>query len=451
MALNFYSGIDFLVLRLNTDGSLDTTFADNGYAIIDFEGDEDWAHSLLVQDDDKIIVSGEVEIGSKSHIGVVRLNIDGAVDTSFIEDGKALSVTYSNSDIDQSSSILQSDGKIVFAAHKGPMTNYDVFSFRVNANGSIDSSYGEAGEVITDFNNRSDYFPDLTIQSDNKVVLTARSSVEYSDDRIALARYNYDGSLDTTFGSAGKVITDFIGTDDISHSIIMGDENSILVAGEVFDSITFDTDFSIYKYTNSGELYTSFGEGGRARSHIDYYDAGSDIIFQSDGKILMCGSFKYDLYSDFAIQRYNREGFLDTTFAVNGVETTDFYGYMDGAGSMILQPDNKIVVSGLIDDDTLRAIGTARYINHFDTGLEYSYNKQNDYIICPNPVNDIFSISYMLAKDKPYQLKIYDLLGVQKLEIKNYNLNQTVNIGNLSNGIYLVQLDNTLFFKIVKL
>jgi len=161
------------------------------------------------------------------------------------------------------------------------------------APGDLDPSFGTGGKVITDFTDMlfrpsSDQAQELALQADGKIVL-AGSSYNGAGGDFALARYNPDGSLDTTFGTNGTVTTDF---------------------------------------------------------GADYEESATTFALQADGKIVVAGSSYNGTGDDFALARYNPDGSLDPTFGTDGIVTTDFSGDSDSANDLALQADGKIVVAG---------------------------------------------------------------------------------------------------------
>jgi uncharacterized delta-60 repeat protein len=291
----------------------------NGKVTTDFGGYDD-ARSVTVQSDGKILLAGS----SGDDFALARYNIGGSLDTSFSSDGK-LTTDFGGSDFGNSVA-LQPDGKILLAGS----SNGNFAVVRYNPNGSLDTSFGFNGRVTTDFGSLEDYGYSVTVQSDGKILLAGSSNGDF-----ALARYNTDGSLDTTFSSYGKFTTDF-GGPDYGYSVVLQPDGKILLAG------TSSCDFALARYNSDGSLDTSFNYDGKLATDFGDYDFGHSVTVQTDGKILVTGSSN----SDFALARYNSDGSLDTTFSFDGKLTTDFGGY-DSGYSVTVQPDGKILVAGL--------------------------------------------------------------------------------------------------------
>src|ERR1051326_5088429 len=336
---------DFAVVRYNTDGSLDTSFNGTGKVSTDIsDGGGDLAYSVAIQGDGKIVVAGYSYIDhAYADFVVVRYNSDGSLDTSF--NGTGIVITDISGNHDQAYSVaIQSDGKIVVAGESYIGSGWDFALARYNTDGSLDTSLNGTGKVTTHIGNSAEPGQSVAIQNDGKIVVagsTSNGSSTYDD--FALVRYNSDGSLDTSFNGTGKVTT-AIGTfyDDASSVTIQGD-GKIVVAGYSYNVYP---DFAVVRYNNDGSLDTSFNGTGKVTTAIgSNYDDGYAVAMQSDGKIVVAGDSAGSSY-DFAIVRYNSDASLDTSFNGTGKATTNFGGHDESAYSVATQSDGKIVAAG---------------------------------------------------------------------------------------------------------
>src|SRR5215471_8871134 len=158
----------------------------------------------------------------------------GDLDSTFGTGGK-VSLPLPGSNDSVRGTAIQSDGKIVVA---GSDSN-DFTLARYNTNGTLDSSFGSAGEVVTDFSGGADQAFAVAIDSSGKIVVAGSaanpSTVNPTGTDFALARYNTNGSLDMTFGSGGKVVTDFNGGPDQASALIIDSNGKIVVGGRAFN------------------------------------------------------------------------------------------------------------------------------------------------------------------------------------------------------------------------
>src|SRR6266536_6144139 len=172
----------------------------------------------------------------------------------------------------------------------------------VAAAGALDPTFGIGGEVTTDFGG-SDSAQAVAIQSDGKILAAGLSGA----GDFALARYNADGSLDPSFGSGGKVTTDFGGF-DLALGVALQSDGKIVAAGQGGSSF----DFALARYNADGSLDTSFGSGGKVTTDFGVFDAATAVAIQRDGKIVATGSTFSSGFQQFALARYNADGSLDT-------------------------------------------------------------------------------------------------------------------------------------------
>jgi len=287
---------DFAVLRYNTNGSLDTSFDGDGKVIIEM-GEDSFANDLALQPDGKIIVAGASGTSERSRdfaFAIVRLNSDGTLDASFDGDGKVITSLGSFSDFGAAAVALQPDGKIVVVGQSGnggfDSTNFSVV--RYNADGSLDASFDGDGKVITAVSNFADDARDVAIQPDSKIVVVGRDS-----NGAAVVRYNVNGSLDASFGGQGIVLNDIDGYSSF-NSVAIQSNGKIVAGGNALQ-------FVVARYEPNGSLDTSFGVAGLVTTSFenpDYlyaYGGASGLTIQPDGKIIAAGSWGLD--GEFAV------------------------------------------------------------------------------------------------------------------------------------------------------
>jgi len=334
-----HPGADVVV---TAPGDLDPSFGANGMVTTDFGPGGDGADAIAIQPDGKIVVAGETANGA--WFGLARYDASGTLDATF---GKAGMVT---TDIGPSGAYdiaLQADGKIVAA---GGGRRFALV--RYTPDGHLDPTFGGDGVVTTNFHPEYDVAYSMALQPDGKIVAVGVSSIEarkyFDDTKIAVARYEADGSLDLSFGGDGKVTTDFTGTYDAAYAVAVQADGRIVVAGTARAYQTF----ALVRYDSDGTRDATFGNAGRV---VTNFSQGStelldSIALQANGKIVAVGTEPSGV--GFALARYDTHGALDRTFGDDGTVLTDFLtrhdlGYVGAwARGVSIQTDGKIVVAG---------------------------------------------------------------------------------------------------------
>ena len=340
------------------NGALDPTFGQGGKATVDFLGDQDVGSALAVQTDGKLVVAGMARDGGKASFAVTRLLANGTLDASFGQGGKVrFDVSAANEGA--SAVALQPDGKIVVAgascpSGSGVLSCYDFAVARLNADGTLDTTFDQDGKVTTDFSGGFDGASVVALQTDGKILVggaTAAGVVGPTVGDFALARYNADGSLDATFDQDGKVLTDFSGGYDGAMALLVQPDGKVLLGGTAAEGLAY-RDFGIARYTPAGALDATFGQGGKVTTNFGPKNGGNDGIaamaLVAGGKIVVAGtSSNDDFEEDFALARYTADGTLDATFGAGGRVTTDLFGTEDQAGSLVVQSDGKLLLGGV--------------------------------------------------------------------------------------------------------
>jgi uncharacterized delta-60 repeat protein len=351
--------VDFYVQRYLSNGSLDPDFGNygnGGVSRISFTPayDGERAYAIAVQTDGRIVVAGTVAAG----FGIARLNPNGTIDTTFGTNG-LVSFRFANNDAAGLRSMaIQPDGRIVLFG-----TASDKFAFaRLLPSGAFDTSFNGTGKVTisTLSNKNGGAGRALAIQPDGKIVGVGMrpglSGKQSTGPDFAVMRLNANGTLDSGFGSGGKVFTDFVGLDDRAFAVSVDGNGKLVVGGWAkVGSTTGRADIGFYRfalarYDQNGTLDTTFGSAGKVTAGAAGYREEIDgLAIQADGKIVAVGSMQDpdQIVSDATVLRFNPDGSLDTTFGLvgNGIVQSGAAGG-DAFPAVLLQPDGKIVATG---------------------------------------------------------------------------------------------------------
>jgi uncharacterized delta-60 repeat protein len=335
---------DFALARYAPNGALDPSFGTDGLVTTDFYGFTDHAQGgLVVQPDGKLVAAGAaftLFTGGYYDFALARYLPDGTLDASFGSGGK-VTTDLLGFDDQAFALALQADGKLVAAGEAGA----DFALVRYNPDGTLDQGFGSGGIVTTDFARNVDRVEALVVQADGKLVAAGQAFSGTSLD-FALARYHPDGTLDTSFGSGGLVTTDLAGGDDAGFFTI-----AILAGGKLAAQGSGLTgtgqDFTLARYHPDGTLDATFGSGGLVTTDFaGGDDIGIGLVVQPDGKLVAGGYAYIGALRDNALARYKPNGTLDRAFGRQGKVTTDFAGGDNGAVTLVVQPDGKLVAGG---------------------------------------------------------------------------------------------------------
>jgi len=313
-------------LILSPGGGTARTFISGGSQTFD------WCNGVAIQSDDKIVAVGSSQDQyGRNAIAVARFHADGSIDTNFGTNGSVRAFIGGADSIHDGASdvAIQSDGKIVTVGGTVfPPFNEAFAVARFNANGSIDDTFGTNGTVTTFIDGGDAAHDDaaaVAIQPDGKIVAAGRSGDASYHSALALARFNADGSIDSTFGTNGNIRTYLsLGNATMNwiESIALQPDGKIVVAGVSVDSSSIAA-FALARFNTDGGIDSTFGTNGSVRSFVSVggflWDEANWVGIQPDGKIIAAGCSEDSSGNDaFAVARFNADGTPDSTFGTNG-------------------------------------------------------------------------------------------------------------------------------------
>ena len=466
-------------------GHLDFSFDTDGMVTTSVDTLNDYANSMAIQSDGKIVAAGIISTNIGDQFALVRYNTNGSLDTSFDSDG-IVTTTIGNNYDNAFSVAIQSDGKILAGGFSYNGSNQDFALVRYNTNGSLDNTFDADGMVTTPLGTSDDYASSIAIQSDGKIVAAGFSNDSANYD-FALARYNTNGSLDVTFDSDGKVTTSIGIAQDFAHSIAIQSDGKIVAGGGSGNGWTYN-DFALVRYNTNGSLDNTFGSSGIVTTTF----LGSNcearfLILQSDGKIVAAGSARNGGFSDFALVRYEDCQVSITSQPTNQSVTISSNAQIitsasDSLASYQWQTDLGVGFQNLISvgqysgtiNDTLNIANTTLSNNNqlfrcvislgscADTSNAVvltvinnisinEFSQSNLFSVYPNPASTEINVKAD-ASLLGSVYTVYDNTGKLVLTGKINSENTTIELGNLSGGIYLFSVGENLkqTFKVIK-
>jgi uncharacterized delta-60 repeat protein len=330
-------------------GALDTTFGGTGMVSTPSAG---VSSAIAVQPDLKVVVAGSKING---YFEVARYKVDGSLDSTFGSAG-IVSLPMSTFAAHAQAVAVQPDGKILVAgdayvAGKKNLTTVDWAIARLNTNGSLDTSFGGgAGYVLTNWQPPAKSPLDnvaraIVLQPNGQIVVDGYVGLTLGAAGLGLARYNINGSLDTTFGTGGKLVNTGIGS-ELGQSLAIDSTGRLEVVG--IATVGTTVEMAVARYLPNGTIDSTFGTGGVV--HVLPSGASGAIAtsvgLQSTGRIVVYGQGNYASSYNLVptLVRLNANGSLDSTFGSAGVYTEP---RMSMASTLLVQPtDDKLIAVG---------------------------------------------------------------------------------------------------------
>ena len=381
----FFTHWKWLMTRHNSDGSLDTTFGINGFVVTAMADADDEAFAVAVQPDSKIVVGGYVEVPTGLSFGLARYNSDGSLDSTFGSDGKVILPPIGGLLVDYLKDVfIRPDGKILAAGStRLTMFESDFLLVQLNSDGTVDQNFGVNGAVMTDFDAVVDIAHSIAEQPDGKIVVAGGSTKIDFIRRFALVRYNSDGTIDSSFGSNGRVITRF-GSSDSANAVAIASDGKIIAAGNTDPA----RGIAVARYTPDGVLDSSFGSGGQIITVLPSGPAlGWGMRLQSDDKIVVAGSARVGTESDLALLRYES---ISTPDALIGRTTTlvNSFNLPAGTTSSLNSQLNDALTAVLAGNDAEACVSLQAFINHVQaqTGKKISESQAEELLNAANEI-----------------------------------------------------------------
>lgn len=329
--------------RYMPNGELDYDFGHLGIVVSKLSDIEGEAHSVAIQQDDKIVVTG-YSISSATNneeITVVRFNPNGSIDETFGDNGIVITELSNEKDIGESV-VIQPDGKIVVVGTTYHTPSLDIVLVRYNEDGTTDYGFGSAGIVITDINSGLDIGKSVVVQPDSKIVVGGYTHVG-EKFYMTLLRYNSNGDLDPSFGQNGIVITDINGRRGEMDLAIQRDGKIVLVAPS---EINGSHHFTVVRFNPNGSLDKNFGKNGITKTIIGNHSEAESVALDSKGNIIVAGTVELE-NENFAVAMYNNDGNLISDFGDNGIVIIDFNNNsIDRAHDVAIDKTGNIIVAG---------------------------------------------------------------------------------------------------------
>jgi uncharacterized delta-60 repeat protein len=451
------AGYGLRIARFNTNGTLDTSFANSGYTLSYGNNVSlNYIKQIIITPTNKILVVGAIYT-NKWYLYLAQYNENGTLDTTFgvggrknIDVGPSITMTVGNA-------IYTSDNKI-FIATTSYFSDGDFNITKCNKFGELETAFGGTG-IITYDGMGYDQGGKITLRSDGKLLLSGNSNVNPANGtykQYVQMLINSDGTLDTTFGTSGKVLTNLATNNtQVINDMYLLTDNSILVTGSIVITNSTIYDGFVAKFNANGTLDTSFGTNGISQvffTDTDGSQAITDMVnkitVQNDGKIIIAGfSNGAGNISKFSVALLNSTGTFDETFGNNGTMTFPINGFNDVITDVKSQSDGKIVVSGQTKINNLdRSYVVARLTpNSTLTTLETTSTIPSIQLY-PNPAKETITINGLNSyfSTSKINLTLWSIEGkaLKSLNLTNGNDSYELLLSTLSSGIYMLKISD---------
>ncbi|MBA4153672.1 T9SS type A sorting domain-containing protein [Flavobacterium sp.] len=423
----YFSGLQ----RFNEDGSLDSTFGSNGkiglgFYFTDFD-------ALAVDNANNIIISGYTSLQSGL---ILRITPAGALDATFGDQG----ITYLPQDnfnfIPRINSIkIQTDNKIVLGGGNNVNGIIDYLLIRLNANGTLDSTFGDNGISEVGLTNTYEMITALEVLNNGKIVAVGFTQENYGNDlQAVILKFNSVGLLDPTFNGNGKYFTEKAVDFYMNGDIKVQTDGKIL---STFESI--NDNFILYRLNSNGTADVNFGSGGYVNTFVTGFDKSAQIHYNPTNQhITLIGTTLTDDIGKFALTRYFGNGDTDFSFGDSGKVITDI-GHFTQVISASPTSDGKLVVSGLLYDDVAKDYDQVMAKYYLEESLSLSDQQAVNVQLYPNPTTEKLFI-HLKDGTAANNYKVTDLTGKVLLNGK-FASEQCVHVSNLTNGVYFITID----------
>lgn len=451
------AGYGLRIARFNTNGTLDTSFGDSGYTLpFGNNVSLNYIKQIIITPTNKILAIGAIYT-NKWYIHLAQYNENGSIDTTFgtsgrknIDVGPSITMTVGNA-------IYTSDNKILIAT-TSYFSDGDFNITKCNKFGDLETTFGGTG-IITYDGMGYDQGAKIALRSDGKLLLSGNSNVNPANGtykQYVQMLINSDGTLDTNFGTSGKLLTNLATNNtQIINDMYLLTDNSILVTGSLLFTNSTIYDGFVAKFNANGTLDTSFGTNGINQitfTDTDGSQAITDMVnkitVQNDGKIIVAGfSNGAGTITKFSVARINSTGILDSTFGNNGTMTFPINGFNDVITDVKSQSDGKIVVSGQTKiNDLDRSYVVARLTPNSTLATSETNFSNQSIQLYPNPAQEKITISGLNSffSQSKIKIKLWSIEGkvLNSFEVSNANDSYEMLLNTISSGIYILKISD---------
>lgn len=341
----FNQGNFAIVVRYNSDGSLDSSFGLGG---VFHDTSISLGSMITIDSRGRILLVGG---NSSSDLAVARLLPNGSLDPNFDGDGRAIIAFDSGADWGVGVAMDDADNVIVAGWSQQAASIDFVVARLLGSNGSLDPSFDGDGRATIDFGSAPDYGYGVAIDSANRIIVAGRSDQATGADFAVARLLGSNGSLDPAFGNGGKKLVDFGGAYDEGFSVAVDVADNPIVAGYSYQGAATGYDFAVARLLAAdGNLDPSFNGDGLAT--VDFgslNDFGWDVVLDSSGNVLVAGwsDQGYPTYYDFALAKLSGADGSLVGLDGDGRATVNFSSTSDGSSGVAIDGSDRVILAGM--------------------------------------------------------------------------------------------------------
>ncbi len=439
--------ISIIVLKLLPNGVLDTSFGNNGSARVHYNPTA-YVSKNIVLENGKIILVGWISANNNDLL-IIGLNADGSLDSNFGDNGRV--IMDSGFGDDRAYTIAEYNNALFIGGQLWNQESKSDFSVvKLDLNGNLDSSFGVNGVARLNVPGEKGIIRDLIITDVGDIVACGKvrynSAPYYAKDDFAIVRFDQNGNIVSEFGDNGLVV--FLMDGNQEAFSIKNSENSYYITSSEFNDDVFSNRVIIAKIDNDGMRVPSFGDTGllsfRADNNYGVYYAGYSSLLQNNNKLIIGGDMRGQNDYGMVYKRINPDGTLDQNFGTDGTIVFDWWSAPDmGNTALSKQFDDTFLSLRLrwewpfYDDNYL--ILTRHNIDQ-SLSINEEEIRNQEYAVYPNPASHELFIKKPTSE--PANGILYDITGMLISNFPLKEIENRIDLSNIASGIYFLQISN---------
>ncbi|HEX6125097.1 MAG TPA: FG-GAP-like repeat-containing protein [Pyrinomonadaceae bacterium] len=328
---------------------VDRTFGTNGKTLTTMGVGPAEIQKVLVQTDGRIITVGYAQNAGSAvrQFALARYTVNGVLDTTFGTGGRVFT-TIAGGNAYAYDAAIQANGRIVVGGMLDTGSRRSSVIARYNSNGTLDTSFSGDGVLVYNYDaTSSDHVTSVVMQPDGKILAASHSIIEIGGSPVYsffISRLHSGSAFDTTFNGTGKTLGEFGNFTTGNVKIGLQPDGKIVAAGPGGNGSNID--FAAIRFNANGGFDATFGNGGRVYTNFNGNDVARSLAMLPDGRFVIAGYNGSSGDTSLMLVRYTAAGGMDTTFGFAGFVSHNVTDLNDTVESVTVQPDGETVVLG---------------------------------------------------------------------------------------------------------